>query len=67
VPPAVMLLTHVWRFLIQTSAGTVDILTDGFHDFPQFLQANARVVTQLCYTLLLPNLYSSVIHPFDGI
>jgi hypothetical protein len=55
------------RFSIQTSAGTLDIVTDGFHDFPQSLQANARVVSQLGYTLILQNNYSSVVHPFDGI
>jgi hypothetical protein len=55
-----------WRFSIQTSASILDILTDGFHEFPQSLQANARVVSQLGYTLLLPNHYSSVVHPFDG-
>jgi hypothetical protein len=55
------------RFLIQNSASTLDILTDGFHDFPQSLKANTRVVSQISYTLLHPHHYSSFVHPIDDI
>jgi hypothetical protein len=50
-------------------ATTPAILIEGFGDFPQCLQANARIVHQLGYSELLPVLssLSSIILAFDAV
>jgi hypothetical protein len=44
------------------SVGTPTILTEGFHDFVQFLHANARVVPHLDQDRFLPHPFQFIIH-----
>jgi hypothetical protein len=41
-----MLQTCIWAMPVLILAGTQTILTGIFHDFPQSLQANVRVVSE---------------------
>ena len=45
------------EYLVRISSVLPDILTEILRGFPQFLQANARVLLQRSYEHLLPNVY----------
>lgn len=54
------------RFLVWISAGILAILAEPFCGFPQFFQADARIISQILRNCFLPNFASPVILPFSA-
>jgi hypothetical protein len=55
--------------IVVVSTGTPTVLTEGFHELPQFFQANAGIVPQTGPTLFLPYhiiYHSLTVLPFDA-
>jgi hypothetical protein len=61
--PEGKLQTYIWKMLRSNLTQDTGYLDRGFHGFPQFLQANARMAPQLGHDSFLPSPFQFIIHP----
>jgi hypothetical protein len=54
---------YIWEVFGSNLSKDTDILSEVFHAFPQFFQANVVMIPQLGHDCFLPNPFQFINHP----